>query len=69
MKKINRRSITNSLSYKEMKNVKAGRGDGEGCLHIGAFCYYLGELILTGCNNDDFCKRIYGVGSYCISCP
>jgi len=42
MKKINRKSVTNFLSYTEMKNVAGGRGEGTGPCET--MCCYLNHF-------------------------
>jgi len=66
MKNINRRSITNFLSYKEMKNVKAGHGDGFGPPHYSLCCaVYEGYCIRYECKLDKDCD-ILGTEAYCV---
>jgi len=71
MKKNNRKSVTNFLSYKEMMNVTGGRGDGWGpCLFDGTFCVYNNEWHPWNCDNEEDCEGLFGhpFGS-CRKCP
>jgi len=72
MKKINRKSVTNFLSYKEMMNVTGGRGGGAGpCPYSYDGCYDPLHIVIIpwNCNDNEDCINVVGNNNgYCLTC-